>query len=205
MVRGDYAPAEFMAEIKQMVAEVVAQIAGAQMERAAGNGQATRRELPRPEGALDCPKCALENRAGFLVERESASGKFVACSLGREACGYLSDRPRNAKQRKALTQTKCPACGGALRLRLPKTKERRALLSCLRYPDCRGARWFDEQGTLEEPRPAPETGPPCPECKTPMLKRGPASTGNYFWSCPRWRSDGTGCNSKPVWINEARV
>jgi hypothetical protein len=37
-----------------------------------------------------------------------------------------------------------------------------------------------------------------------MLKRGPASSGNYFWSCPRWRSDGTGCNAKPVWINETR-
>jgi hypothetical protein len=35
-----------------------------------------------------------------------------------------------------------------------------------------------------------------------MLKRGPTSAGSYFWSCPRWRSDGSGCNSKPVWINE---
>jgi len=205
MVRGEYARDAFMAEVKRMVTEVVAQIAAAQMERAAGNGQSTRRELPRPDGALDCPKCALENRAGFLVERESASGKFLACSQGKEACGFLSDRPRNAKQRKALAQTKCPTCGGAMRLRLPKTKDKRALLSCLRYPECRGARWFDEHGALEEPKPAPETGPPCPECKTPMLKRGPASSGNYFWSCPRWRSDGTGCNSKPVWINEARV
>ena len=205
MVRGEYARDAFMTEVKQMVAEVVAQIAAAQMERATGNGQGMRRELPRPDGALDCPKCALENRAGFLVERESASGKFLACSQGKEACGFLSDRPRNAKQRKALVQTKCPTCGGAMRLRLPREKGKRALLSCLRYPECRGARWFDEQGALEEPKPAPETGPPCPECKTPMLKRGPASSGNYFWSCPRWRSDGTGCNSKPVWINEARV
>jgi DNA topoisomerase-3 len=206
MVRGEYACADFMAEVKQMVAEVVAQIAGAQMERAAASeGQTQRRELPRPDGALDCPKCAAENRTGFLVERESASGKFLVCSTGRDACGFISDAPKNAKQRKALTQTKCPACNGAMRLRLPKEKGKHAWLSCVRYPECRGARGFDEKSNLEEPRPAPVAGPPCPECKTPMLKRGPASSGNYFWSCPRWRSDGTGCNSKPVWINEARV
>ena len=91
-----------------------------------------------------------------------------------------------------------------MRLRLPKEKGKHAFLSCVRFPECRGARWFDDKGALEEPRPAPETGPPCPVCKTPMLKRGPASSGNYFWSCPRWRSDGTGCNAKPVWINEPR-
>ncbi len=206
MVRGEYACAEFMTEVKGMVAEIVAQIAGAQMERpATGEGQTTRRELPRPEGALDCPKCKLEERAGFLVERESSGGKFFACSEGKEACGFTSDVPKNAKQRKALLQTKCPTCAGALRLRLPKEKSKRALLSCVRYPDCRGARWFNEEGVLEEPKPAPEPGPPCAACETPMLKRGPASSGNYFWSCPRWRSDGTGCNSKPVWINEGRV
>ncbi|MDT5296528.1 MAG: hypothetical protein QOJ76_3408, partial [Acidobacteriota bacterium] len=77
-----------------------------------------------------------------------------------------------------------------------------AFLSCVRFPDCRGARWFDDKGTLEEPRPAPETGPPCALCQTPTLKRGPTSAGSYFWSCPRWRSDGSGCTSKPVWIND---
>ncbi len=205
MVRGEYAHAEFMTEVKQMISDIVAQIAGAQMERASVNGQGARKELPRPDGALDCPKCARENRTGFLVERESANGKFLVCSVGREACGFISDAPKNAKQRKALVQTPCPTCNGAMRLRLPREKGKRAMLSCLRYPDCRGARWFDDKGNLEEPRPAPVAGPPCAECKTPMLKRGPASSGNYFWSCPRWRSDGTGCNSKPVWINEARV
>ena len=213
MVRGEYARDAFMGEVKQMVAEIVAQIAGAQMERAPTGGTSggasgapvQRRELPRPDGALDCPKCKREGRASFLVERESAAGKFLTCSLGKEACGFISDAPRNAKQRKALQQTPCPTCQGAMRLRLPKTKERRAWLSCVRYPDCHGARGFDERGNLEEPRPTPVAGPPCPECKTPMLKRGPASSGNYFWSCPRWRSDGTGCNAKPIWINEARV
>ena len=28
---------------------------------------------------------------------------------------------------------------------------------------------------------------------------------SYFWGCTRWKSDGQGCNAKPVWINEARV
>jgi DNA topoisomerase-3 len=204
MARREYALDEFMSEVREMITALVAQIAGAEVERAAGGDSQRARELPRPEGALDCPKCRREGRAGFLVEREGASGKFLACSLGRESCGYLSDVPKNAKQRKALLQTECHACGGVMRLRLPKEKGKRAFLSCVRYPDCRGARWFDEKGALEEPRAAPVEGPPCIVCRTPTIKRGPASSGSYFWSCPRWRSDGTGCNAKPVWINEPR-
>jgi DNA topoisomerase-3 len=199
MSRREYALENFMSEVRAMVTELVAQIASSEVERGAG---AESQQIPRPEGALGCPKCKREGRAGFLVEREGASGKFLACSTGREACGYLSDAPKNAKQRKALAQTTCHVCGGAMRLRLPKEKGKRAFLSCVRYPDCRGARSFDEKGALEEPRAAPETGPPCAVCKTPTVKRGPATSGSYFWSCPRWRSDGTGCNSKPVWIND---
>ncbi|MFL6335400.1 MAG: DNA topoisomerase 3 [Pyrinomonadaceae bacterium] len=201
MARREYELDAFMVEVRAMVSELVAQIAGSEVERPA-QGSAQARQLTRPEGALDCPKCKKEERAGFLIEREGANGKFLACSLGREACGYLSDAPKNAKQRKALLQTPCQTCGGAMRLRLPKEKGKHAFLSCVRYPDCRGARWFDEKGALEEPRPEPETGPPCLVCQTPMLKRGPTSAGSYFWSCPRWRSDGSGCNAKPVWINE---
>ncbi len=201
MARREYELDAFMVEVRSMVTELVGQIAGSEVERPAA-ASAPARQIPRPEGALDCPKCKKESREGFLIEREGAAGKFLACSAGREACGYLSDAPKNAKQRKALVQTPCQTCGGAMRLRLPKEKGKRPFLSCARYPDCRGARWFDEKGALEEPRPEPEAGPPCLLCNTPMLKRGPTSAGSFFWSCPRWRSDGSGCNAKPVWINE---
>ena len=201
MSRREYALDDFMGEVRGMITELVSQIASSEVERGAGVAV---RSVPRPEDALDCPKCKLESRTGFLVERAGASGKFLACALGREACGYLSDAPKNAKQRKALLQTTCQECGGAMRLRLPKEKGKHAFLSCVRYPDCRGARWFDDKGALEEPRAAPETGPPCAVCQTPTLKRGPASSGSYFWSCPKWRSDGSGCNAKPVWINEPK-
>ncbi|MDT7690591.1 MAG: topoisomerase [Acidobacteriota bacterium] len=201
MARREYALDAFMVEVRAMVTELVTQIAGSEVERPV-EGSAPTRQIPRPEGALDCPKCKREERSGFLVERAGASGKFLACSAGREACGYLSDVPKNARQRKALLQTSCQTCGGAMRLRLPREKGRQAFLSCVRYPVCRGARWFDEKGVLEEPRPEPEAGPPCALCNTPTLKRGPTSAGSYFWSCPRWRSDGSGCNAKPVWINE---
>jgi ssDNA-binding Zn-finger/Zn-ribbon topoisomerase 1 len=205
MARGEYAHAAFMAEVKAMVTELVKEIAASKMERGTGAGAAARNSnLPRPEDALDCPKCKLEGRNGFLIERESANGKFLVCSAGKDTCGFISDVPKNAKQRKAMSQTSCPTCNGAMRLRLPREKGKKALLSCVRYPACQGARWFDEKGALEEPRPAPEVGPPCPQCETPMLKRGPASSGNYFWSCPQWRSNGAGCNSKPIWINEAQ-
>ena len=199
MARGEYALEAFMGEVREMVCGLVKEIVAAEIERGAGNGQ--RRETARPEGAVDCPKCKLEARAGFLLERESAAGKFVVCSEGREACGYISDRPKNAKQRKALAATPCHACGGAMRLRLPKEKTRRASLACVKET-CRAVRWFDEDGALAEAAPAPVTGAPCQLCQTPMVRRGPTSAGSYFWSCPRWRSDGSGCNAKPVWINE---
>ncbi|HEU4595787.1 MAG TPA: DNA topoisomerase III [Pyrinomonadaceae bacterium] len=202
MTRREYLLETFMGEVKEMITGLVSEIAGSEVERGPGAGASA---TPKPEGALDCPKCKVENRAGFLLERTGGSGKFLACSLGREACGFLSDVPKNAKQRKAMLETRCPACEGAMRLRLPKEKGKHAFLSCVRFPECRGARWFDEKGALEEPRPAPVTGPPCAQCGTPTLKRGPATSGSYFWSCPRWRSDGTGCNSKPVWINEAQA
>ena len=201
MARGEYALDSFIGEVRAMVTGLVGEIAAAEIERGAGTQAGARRDVVRPEGALDCPKCKRESRAGFLVERESAAGRFVVCSEGREACGYISDRPRNAKQRKALLSTPCHACGGAMRLRLPKEKTRRAALACVNEK-CRAGRWFDEAGELAEEVPAQESGPPCAACQTPTVKRGPASSGNYFWSCPRWRSDGSGCNAKPVWIND---
>jgi DNA topoisomerase III len=205
MARGEYLRDTFMNEVKRMVAELVEQIASAEVERASGTtASAAQQPQPaRPDGALDCPKCKLEARAGFLLERTGATGKFLVCALGREACGFISDAPRNAKQRKAMIQTRCHLCQSAMRLRLPKEKDRKASLSCTQYPTCRGVRWFSPTHTLEEPAAATETGPACPLCQTPTLKRGPASSGNYFWACPRWRSDGSGCNSKPIWINNA--
>ena len=202
MVRGRYARDRFMGEVKEMVGELVREIGSARVE--GGQGARAQRTVPRPDGALDCPKCKAENRAGFLLERSGTSGKFLVCSEGREACGYISDAPKNAKQRKALLGVACHVCGGAMRLRLPKEKGRKISLACARHPQCQGVRWFGEGGVLEEPAAPAETGPPCPLCQTPTVKRGPASSGNYFWSCPRWRSDGSGCNSKPIWINSPR-
>ncbi len=201
MVRGRYARELFMSEVKEMVGELVREIAAARVESNAG---AATRAIARPDDATDCPKCKVENRAGFLVERSGANGKFLVCSAGRDACGFISDAPKNAKQRKALSATTCHVCGGAMRLRLPKEKGRKISLSCTRQPQCQGVRWFNQEGALEEPATPAKTGPPCPLCKTPTVKRGPASSGNYFWSCPRWRSDGSGCNAKPLWINSRR-
>ncbi|HKP71510.1 MAG TPA: hypothetical protein VJT82_01150, partial [Pyrinomonadaceae bacterium] len=113
--------------------------------------------------------------------------------------------PKNAKQRKLMLQTKCVVCGAAMRLRAPREKGKRASLSCVRYPECRGVRWFDESGALEEAKAAPESGEPCKECGAPTVKRGPFKNESYFWGCTRWKSDNTGCNAKPVWINAARV
>jgi DNA topoisomerase III len=205
MARGDYARDAFMGEVKEMVRELVGQIAAAEMERATGDQLAKRPDVARPADASDCPKCALESRAGFLVERVSANGKFLVCSNGRDVCGFISDAPKNAKQRKLLLATKCAACGGAMRLRAPREKGKRASLSCVRYPECRGVRWFDESGALEEAKALPESGQPCEVCGAPTVKRGPFRNDSYFWGCTRWKSDKSGCNAPPVWINEARA
>ncbi|MDQ1610079.1 MAG: topoisomerase [Pyrinomonadaceae bacterium] len=206
MARGEYARDAFMGEVKVMVTELVGQIASAEMERAGGeNGASKRPQQPRPEDAVDCPKCKLEERAGFLVERVSAAGKFLVCSEGRDVCGFISDAPKNAKQRKLMLTTKCDACGSAMRLRLPKEKTKRASLSCARYPECRGVRWFDDKGALEDAKPAPEAGEPCKECGSPTVKRGPFKNDSYFWGCTRWKSDKSGCNAAPVWLNETRA
>src|SRR3954470_1335427 len=74
MARREYESGAFMSEVRSMVSELVAQIAGSEVERPA-QGSAPARQLPRPEGALDCPKCKKEERAGFLVERAGAAGK----------------------------------------------------------------------------------------------------------------------------------
>jgi DNA topoisomerase III len=199
MTRGEYASQTFMQEVQDMVKEMVKQISGMKMEQAERNGE-EKRDVARPDEALSCPKCALEGRDGFLVERSGTKGKFLVCSLGKEKCGFISDVPRNAKQRKALLETRCPQCSGAMRLRLPKEKGRQAALICVRYPECQGVRRFDEKGVLEQAQKVAEAGPPCKECGTPMVKRGPFKNNSYFWGCPKWRSDGTGCKAPPVWI-----
>jgi ssDNA-binding Zn-finger/Zn-ribbon topoisomerase 1 len=204
MARGEYPCATFMGEVKEMVRGLVGQIASAEMERATGDSIARRPDVARPADAPDCPKCKSEERSGFLIERTSTNGKFLVCSEGREVCGFISDVPKNGKQRKLLAQTKCAACGGAMRLRLPREKGKRASLSCARYPECRSVRWFDEQGALEEAKAVAESGAPCELCGAPTIKRGPFRNDSYFWGCTRWKSDGQGCKAKPVWINEGR-
>ena len=199
MTRSQYPRDSFMSEVKAMVAELVQQISHAHIEPSTKAPRSV--QLERPDGALDCPKCQTENRSSFLLERSGSNGKFLVCALGKEACGFISDVPKNAKQRKAMLQTRCHVCQSAMRLRLPKEKGRKVSLGCVNYPKCQGVRWFNQQNVLEEPTIPNETGPPCPLCQTPTVKRGPASSGNYFWACPRWRSDGSGCSSKPIWIN----
>jgi DNA topoisomerase III len=207
MVRGEYEREVFMREVRVMVADLVAQIAGTAMEPAATRSSVqTRGAAPRPAGALDCPQCVAEGRAGgFLIERAGAHGPFLVCATGTDVCGFLTDKPKNATQRKAMQKTKCPVCQGAMRLRLPKEKGKKVALACCNAPHCQGVYWFNGKGTLEKVRARPETGPPCPECGTPTVKRGPTRTGQYFWSCARWRSDGSGCHARPIWITAARA
>jgi len=179
---------------------MVRAIAGAPMERSETAGAPAPPRNGKPTG-MKCPKCVKAEREGELVEIASAaSGKFLVCSLGRDLCGYSSDVPKNAKQRKALAETPCPLCDGAMRFRLPKEKGKAASLSCSNYRECRGVRWFDDKSVLEPAAPPLEQGPPCALCQAPTVKRGPAKSGNYFWSCTAWRRDGTGCKAPPVWI-----
>ena len=207
MVRGEYERETFMREVRVMVADLVAQIAGTAMEPLATRSSVqTRGAAARPAGALDCPQCVAEGRAGgFLIERAGAHGPFLVCATGTDVCGFITDKPKNATQRLAMQKTQCPVCQGAMRLRLPKEKGKKVALACCHSPHCQGVYWFNGKGTLEKVRARPETGPPCPECGTPTVKRGPTRTGQYFWSCARWRRDGSGCHARPIWITAARA
>lgn len=68
MARNEYAFAEFMNEAAQMTREAVAQIAAAEVARS--TTPAPKRVIERPDKALDCPKCAANSRAGFLLEAD---------------------------------------------------------------------------------------------------------------------------------------
>src|SRR5438093_5534463 len=132
MVRGAYEREVFMREVRVMVADLVAQIAGTAMEPSATRSSVPARgAAARPAGALDCPQCVAEGRAGgFLIERAGAHGPFLVCATGTDVCGFITDKPKNAKQRKAMQETMCPVCQGAMRLRRPKEKTRKVALSC---------------------------------------------------------------------------
>ena len=153
----------------------MAQIAGTAMEPSAtrSSGQ-TRGAAARPAGALVCPQCVAAGRAG-------AHGPFLVWATGPEACGFITDKPKNATQRKALQQRKCPVCQGAMRLRLPKEKGKKGALTCGNSPHCQGVYWFHGKGPLEKVRARPETGPPCPECGTPTRQRGLLRQGVGSW------------------------
>jgi len=103
------------------------------------------------------------------------------------------------KQRKAVVGVRCPSCDGAMRLRLPKEKGKNAALSCIKYPECRGQRWFDEGSVLQEPKAPDEMGPACIKCGKRTVKRM-AKSGNYYLACPGWRADKTGCDAALVWL-----
>lgn len=196
MARGHYDPAQFMQEVKEMTREMIKQFGSLTME------QVERPAPPRPDKALSCPKCLINSNDGFLVERSGSMGKFIVCSRGKEACGFISDLPKNGAQRKALLETRCPQCKGAMRLRLPKEKGRAPALICVNYPVCQGVVKLDEKGKPATAQSVAEYGPTCRECGAPTVKRGPFSNNSYFWGCTKWKSDNTGCKAKPVWIND---
>lgn len=205
MARGEYASATFMREVRLMVEELVAQIAGSSLVAPARDTGGPQTTVPRPADALACPQCAVQGRAeGFLSERTGSTGTFLVCAAGRDVCGFSTDKPKTVKQRKALLETRCPLCQSAMRLRLPKEKGKPAALACCAYPHCQGMRWFTARGSLEKQRATPESGPPCASCGTPTVQRGPTRTGSFFWACPRWRRDGSGCQATPIWINTVR-
>jgi len=202
MTRNEYSRDIFMEEVKVMVRDIVGQIRSSKMDRPIANGHSVNRpKVEKPSGALDCPRCALEKRDGFLIERTSANGKFMVCSEGREVCGFLTDPPKNAKQRKAMSKTACHLCEAAMRFRAAKEKGKKASLSCSRYPECHGVRWFDEKGDLSEPVVTEvKNGPPCALCGSPTTLRGPFANESYFWGCVKYRPDKSGCNAAPVWV-----
>lgn len=206
MAHNNYPFDQFMQEVQTMVKQQVEEIVKAEMGmvlKASEKADTTNNATSKSDKALACPKCAIEKRDGHLVEIQSPKGKFVVCSLGRDRCGYISDLPKNSAQRKGISQTRCPNCQGAMRLRLPKEKDQKAVLLCLNYSQCKGVAHFDEKGSITTTQAKVETGPPCKTCGAPTIKRGPFKTKNgdsYFWGCSKWKPNNAGCNAQPNWI-----
>ncbi len=203
MEKGNYSSGTFLAEISTMIKGVVKEICEADIT-------SKLEEMLKDSGEiLPCPKCLIEKRQGVLTQRKGKTGNFLACSLGRDRCGYISNIPKTVKQQKALLSSKCPNCAGAMKLYLPKEKEKSAGLFCIKE-DCKGALWFDDKGNVKAPSPngntntkaTQETGPACTKCGTPTVKRSYVSKKGKkgsFWGCINYKK--TGCDAEPIWIN----
>ncbi len=208
--KGNYSSATFLAEIGTMIKQVVAEISKTDIASKLENiYEASGENIP-------CPKCLIEKRKGILLERKGQYGTFLACSLNKDTCGYLSNIPKTQKQQKALLESRCPNCNGAMKLYLPKEKDKSPALFCIKE-GCKGALWFNEKGGLNapsanasngngsnaNPKPTQETGQPCVKCGAPTVKRSFVSKQGkkgQFWSCSNWKREG-GCDASPVWIN----
>jgi len=132
-----------MAEIKEKTVELVKEVTTANIAGAA-QVVAKDKQAGQADDGIICPKCVIEKRNGRLVERTGQYGKFLCCSLGKDTCNYISNVPKNAKQRKTLVEARCPNCQGATKLHLPKEKDRLPVMLCLNYNECKGIVRLDE-------------------------------------------------------------
>jgi len=216
--RGNYSATVFMNEVKQMVRNLVRDIASSDI------GKEIATEMAASGEHIPCPKCLTfnntnngsnagnisnsANRKGVLKRIKTEKGNFLVCSLGKDNCGYLSDIPRTRKQAKALITNKCPNCKGAMRLYLPKEKGKSPALFCV-VEGCKSVLWFNDKGALVAPKnnngngdKAQEMGEPCTKCNRPTVKRGPYKGRNgkqsYFFGCTGY---GKGCDAPAIWIN----
>ena len=134
-----------------MVAELVAQIAGAEVEAAAGGrgpratvaAAGRRARLPEVQGRE--PR-GLSRRAQ-RARRESSSS---ARRGGRRAASSATRRRTPSSARRS---SRPPATSAAARCACGcrKRRGRNASLSCVRYPQCRGVRWFDQRARSKSP------------------------------------------------------
>lgn len=155
MAKGSYSLQAFMEEIKQATRELVKEVVTSNIadspflsrmkdeQQKEGKGS----QSQEAEEGLICPNCVIEERKGRLVERTGQYGKFLCCSLGKEICKYISQVPKNQKQRKALVESRCPNCQGATKLHLPKEKDRSPVLLCLNYNECKGVVRLEDAGS----------------------------------------------------------
>jgi DNA topoisomerase-3 len=237
MAKGNYSLQAFMDEIKEKTAELVrevtianiAGVAGANNANAANSTNGVKdkqgeqdKETQQGQDGLICPNCVIEKRNGCLVERTGQYGNFLCCSMGKDICGYISNVPKNQKQRKALVESRCPNCQGSTKLYLPKEKDKSAALFCIKE-GCKGVLWFNDKGGLVAPKSnnistntndgnagnvyeagsKEQSGEACIKCGSITIKRSfkrKDGKVGYFWGCSNWKKSG-GCDAAPVWIN----
>lgn len=101
-----------------------------------------------PDHLDNCPKCETEGRKGFIKALKAASGNYLICTLGKDACGYISLNPPNATLKSKLLKERCSKCKSPMIFRISKEKQT-PYLKCSKQ-NCEGILFFETKRSKQK-------------------------------------------------------